>query len=54
MEGDHVGVAQGSIPGSDLWNAFYDRLLELDIPEESHPDIVAALVAGRSLEQAQS
>ena len=52
------GVAQGSILGPDLWNATYDSLLKLDMPEESrlvgYADDVAALVAGRTVEQAQS
>ena len=52
------GVAQGSILGPDLWNASYDSLLRLDMPEESrlvgYADDVAALVAGRTVEQAQS
>lgn len=52
------GAAQGSILGPDLWNAAYDGLLRLDMPEEvrlvGYADDVAALVAARNVELAQS
>ncbi|CAK9801085.1 Probable RNA-directed DNA polymerase from transposon BS [Anthophora plagiata] len=48
---------QGSVLGPDLWNAFYDDLLRLEMPEEAvligYADDVAAFVAVRTVEQAQ-
>lgn len=52
-----AGVAQGSILGPDLWNAAYDSLLRLEMPDETslvgYADDVAALVAARNVEHAQ-
>lgn len=52
-----AGAAQGSILGPDLWNASYDGLLRLEMPEETrlvgYADDVAALIAARTVEQAQ-
>ncbi|CAK9829635.1 hypothetical protein ANTRET_LOCUS6938 [Anthophora retusa] len=51
------GAAQGSVLGPDLWYAFYDSLLRLEMPEETvligYADDVAAFVAARTVEQAQ-
>ena len=51
------GAAQGSIPGSDLWNVSYVRLLKLEMPDETqligYADDVAALIAARDVDQAK-
>lgn len=51
------GAAQGSILGPDLWNAFYDSLLRIEMPDESrlvgYADDVAVLIAARDTKQAQ-
>lgn len=51
------GAAQGSILGPDLWNVAYDSLLRTEMPDEcllvGYADDVAALVAARTLDQAQ-
>lgn len=52
-----AGVAQGSILGPDLWNAFYDSLLRIEMPDETrlvgYADDVAVLVAARDTKQGQ-
>lgn len=52
-----AGVAQGSILGPDLWNASYDDLLRIDMPEETrtigYADDVAVLIAARTVDLAQ-
>ncbi|CAB0007882.1 unnamed protein product [Nesidiocoris tenuis] len=52
-----AGAAQGSILGPTLWNAAYDGLLRLEMPEEvtlvGYADDVAAVILGRTLESAQ-
>lgn len=52
-----AGAAQGSILGPDLWNASYDDLLRMEMPEETvlvgYADDVAALIPARDVEQAQ-
>lgn len=52
-----AGAAQGSILGPDLWNASYDGVLRVDVPEETvlvgYADDIAALIAARDIEEAQ-
>lgn len=52
-----AGAAQGSILGPNLWNASYDGLLRLEMPEETrmvgYADDVVALIAARTFELAQ-
>ena len=49
------GAAQVSVLGPDLWNASYDSLLRMEMPEESclvrYADDVAALVAACTIDQ---
>lgn len=52
-----AGAAQGSVLGPDLWNAMYDELLRLEMPDETsligYADDVAVVIAARDLEKAQ-
>lgn len=52
-----AGAAQGSVLGPDLWNASYDGLLRLGMPDETiligYADDAALVVAARSVELAQ-
>lgn len=51
------GAAQGSILGPDLWNASYDGILRLEMPEDTflvgYADDIAAVIQVRSIEDAQ-
>ena len=48
------GVAQGSILGPDLWNAFYDGILQMEMPDDTflvaYADDVAAVITARDAE----
>lgn len=52
-----AGVAQGSILGPDFWNAMYDGLLRLQMPEGvylvGYADDVAIVIIARNAAQAQ-
>lgn len=52
-----AGAAQGSILGPVLWNATYDSLLRMEMPEGTrlvgYADDIAALIPARTVEQAQ-
>ena len=52
-----AGAAQGSILGSDLWNASYDGILRLKMPEGcfliGYADDVAAVISARDVDAAQ-
>lgn len=52
-----AGAAQGSILGPTLWNASYDDIFQLGMPEDTflvgYADDVAAVILARSTEQAQ-
>lgn len=52
-----AGAAQGSILGPDLWNIFYNSVLEIEMPGETslvgYADDVAALVRARNTDDAQ-
>ena len=47
------GVAQGSILGPDLWNAFYDGILWMEMPNDTflvaYADDVAAVITARAV-----
>lgn len=51
------GAAQGSILGPELWNASYDFILRMDMPEGSflvgYADDIAAVIQARTIEEAQ-
>lgn len=51
------GAAQGSILGPDLWNASYDEILKLEMPEDTflvgYADDIAAVIQARTTEDAQ-
>lgn len=51
------GAAQGSILGPDLWNASYDGIFSIDMPDETHlvgfADDIAALIVARDVPEAQ-
>ncbi|GBP00751.1 hypothetical protein EVAR_69681_1 [Eumeta japonica] len=50
-------AAQGSILGPDLWNASYDEILKLEMPEGTYlvgyADDIAAVITARNTEDAQ-
>jgi len=52
-----AGIAQGSVLGPDLWNAFYDGLLRLNFPTGvsliGYADDVALAIAAEGMELAQ-
>lgn len=52
-----AGAAQGSILGPDLWNAMYDEILRIDMPEDSYlvgyADDIAAVITAKNTEEAQ-
>ena len=52
-----AGADQGSILGPDIWNASYDRILRMEIPDGcfliGYADDVAALIRARDVEAAQ-
>ena len=52
-----AGAAQGSILGPDLWNASYDGILRLEMPEGcfliGYADDVAAVISARDVDAAQ-
>lgn len=52
-----AGVAQGSALGPDLWNAVYNGVLEIVLPEWAKligfADDLAAMILARNIEQAQ-
>lgn len=54
---DYIGGSTEIYP-KDLWNASYESLLRLDMPEKSsllgYTDYVPALFAGRIIEYVQS
>lgn len=51
------GAAQGSILGPDLWNASYDEILKIEMPEDTflvgYADDIAAVIKARSTDGAQ-
>lgn len=51
------GAAQGSILGPDLWNASYDEILKIEMPEDTflvgYADDIAAVIKARNTEDAQ-
>ena len=51
------GAAQGSILGPDLWNASYDQILEIEMPDQTHmvafADDIAAVIIARDTAEAQ-
>jgi len=51
------GAAQGSILGPDLWNAFYDELLRIEMPDDTflvgYADDIAAVITARNIEEAE-
>ena len=51
------GAAQGSILGPDIWNASYDGILRMEMPDGcfliGYADNVAALITARDVEAAQ-
>ena len=52
-----AGAAQGSILGPDLWNASYDGILRMEMPDGAflvgYADDIAAVIEARDLERAQ-
>lgn len=61
-EGQHkkkvtAGATQGSVLGPDLWNAMYDGLLKMEMPENASligfADDVAAVIVAKDTESAQ-
>ncbi|XP_018792198.1 PREDICTED: uncharacterized protein LOC108970924, partial [Bactrocera latifrons] len=50
------GAAQGSILGSDLWNASYDGILNVEMPDDcylvGYADDIAAVITARNTEMA--
>ena len=52
-----AGIAQGSVLGPDLWNAFYDGLLRVDLPEGvyliGYADDLALTIKGRDMQVTQ-
>ena len=52
-----AGAAQGSILGPDLWNAAYDGILRMEMPENTflvgYADDIAAVIIARDVELAQ-
>lgn len=52
-----AGAAQGSILGPDLWNASYDDILRLEMPEDTFlvgfADDIAAVITARNVTEAQ-
>lgn len=52
-----AGAAQGSILGPDLWNAAYDGILQMEMPEDTflvgYADDIAAVIVTRTVEAAQ-
>lgn len=51
------GAAQGSILGPDLWNASYDEILKIKMPEDTflvgYADDIAAVIKARNTDDAQ-
>lgn len=51
------GAAQGSILGPDLWNASYDGILKIQMPEGTflvgYADDIAAVITARNTDEAQ-
>ena len=51
------GAAQGSILGRDIWNAFYDGILRMDMPENTflvgYADDIAAVITAKNVDAAQ-
>lgn len=52
-----AGAAQGSVLGPQLWNAAYDGVLRLEMPEDcflvGYADDVAAVILARTMDMAQ-
>lgn len=51
------GAAQGSILGPDLWNASYDGILNVEMPDDcylvGYADDIAAVITGRNTDMAR-
>ena len=49
------GTAQGSILGPDLWNATYDEILRIEMPEDTflvgYADDIAAVIRDRNTDE---
>lgn len=52
-----AGAAQGSVLGPELWNAMYDEILAIDMPDDTYlvgyADDIAGIVVARDTDEAQ-
>lgn len=52
-----AGAAQGAILGPDLWNAYYDKIFRIPMPDgcflNGYADDIAAIIEARDLEHAK-